>query len=372
MRVNNRAFAFKLKLNKSLEDVSIGQNVLFIWGIGNEMVIKGVKALEEQTGLKAVALMTNGGGHHLFLKHWYDNFPSMRIWVCPTKVPMTVNGQRLQKEYASRWELVDNTTVPHHAYQLLDYFGVGDNMQVDCVVFNQFMSYDDKTSGEAGSCQWIEGHKPKENVTTREFMKSMGTLQADMSCRTDDIMFFHKPTSLLITGHHYEFAYLPKGYKMPEDLKFTGSFFFRNILPGIFFKSGRYDTSLGLHQKRIADFKIHAEQWKEVMKWDFEHACSHHDPPTVCGPDTNYTIMNSEGGVRGHMKRMLEKSGELTGEPNYGFFFGFHANKVGKVAKKEAGYAKKWGKLPELHQGGPGFDACGCHADADAEEAIAQ
>lgn len=202
--MNNRAFAFKLKLNKSLEDVSIGQNVLFIWGIGNEMVIKGVKALEEQTGLKAVALMTNGGGHHLFLKHWYDNFPSMRIWVCPTKVPMTVNGQRLQKEYASRWELVDNTTVPHHAYQLLDYFGVGDNMQVDCVVFNQFMSYDDKTSGEAGSCQWIEGHKPKENVTTREFMKSMGTLQADMSCRTDDIMFFHKPTNLLITGHHYE------------------------------------------------------------------------------------------------------------------------------------------------------------------------
>lgn len=49
------------------------------------------------------------------------------------KVPMTVNGQRLQKEYPSRWELVDNTTVPHHAYQLLDYFGDGANMQVDCV-----------------------------------------------------------------------------------------------------------------------------------------------------------------------------------------------------------------------------------------------
>jgi hypothetical protein len=32
--------------------------------------------------------------------------------VSPTNVLMTVNGQRLQKEYASRWELVDNTTVP--------------------------------------------------------------------------------------------------------------------------------------------------------------------------------------------------------------------------------------------------------------------
>ena len=37
-------------------------------------------------------------------------------------------------------------------------------MQVDCVLFNQFMGYDYKTSGEAGGCQWIEGHKPKENV----------------------------------------------------------------------------------------------------------------------------------------------------------------------------------------------------------------
>ena len=148
---------------------------------------------------------------------------------------------------------------------------------------------------------------------------------------------------------------------MPEELKFTGSFFFRNILPGMFFKTERYDTSLGLHQKRIADFKIHAAQWNEVMKWDFEHACSHHDPPTVCGPETNHAIMNGEGGLHGHMKRVLEKSGELTGEPNYGFFFGFYANKVGKVARKEAEYAKKWGKIP---------DACGCHADA--KEAIAQ
>ena len=205
--MNNRAFAFKLKLNKSIGGLSIGENVLFIWGLGNDMVIEGVKILEKETGLKAVALMTNGGGHHLFLKHWYDNFPTMKIWVCPTKIPMTLNGQRLQKEYSDRWELVDNTTVPHHAYQLLDYFGGGDDMQVDCVVFNQFFTYDDKLSIETGACQWIEGHEPKE-MTAREFMKSMGKLQTDLSCRTDDIMFFHKPTKLLITGHHFEVSYI--------------------------------------------------------------------------------------------------------------------------------------------------------------------
>ena len=77
-------------------------------------------------------------------------------------------------------------------------------MQVDCIVFNQFFGYDDKTSGANGSCQWIEGHEVKENTKTSDFMQNMGNMKADLSCRTDDIMFFHKPTKLLITGHHFE------------------------------------------------------------------------------------------------------------------------------------------------------------------------
>lgn len=79
------------------------------------------------------------------------------------------------------------------------------------------------------------------------------------------------------------------------------------------------------------------------MKWGYEHACSHHGPPGVCGPNTNDSVMNGEGGV----------CGVLDGEPNYDYFFGVGANKVGKIAKKESAYAKKFGTLPELHRGGP-------------------
>ena len=62
-------------------------------------------------------------------------------------------------------------------------------------------------------------------------------------------------------------GYLPKGYVVPKELKFTGGFFFEHIVFGMYFKPGRYNTSLGTHVQRIRDFKAHAQQWQEVMKW---------------------------------------------------------------------------------------------------------
>mmetsp|Transcript_6654 Transcript_6654/g.12996 ORF Transcript_6654/g.12996 Transcript_6654/m.12996 type:complete len:80 (-) Transcript_6654:88-327(-) len=62
-------------------------------------------------------------------------------------------------------------------------------------------------------------------------------------------------------------GYLPKGYVFPEELQFSGGFFFQTILPGMYFKENRYDTSLGTHFQRIRDMKVHSEQWEEVMKW---------------------------------------------------------------------------------------------------------
>lgn len=83
--MNNRSFVFKLKLKESLEGVAAGKDVLFVYAPGGQRIIDGVKQLEKDTGLKAVALMNNGGGHHVFLRLWYDQFPEMSIWVTPTR-----------------------------------------------------------------------------------------------------------------------------------------------------------------------------------------------------------------------------------------------------------------------------------------------
>jgi len=47
-------FAFKLKLKKDLGSHSAGSDVLFLYGLGTEPSVQGIKKLEETTGLKAV------------------------------------------------------------------------------------------------------------------------------------------------------------------------------------------------------------------------------------------------------------------------------------------------------------------------------
>ena len=63
---------------------------------------------------------------------------------------------------------------------------------------------------------------------------------------------------------------------------------------------------------RLGDVKVHAEQWQEVLKWPFEFATSHHDPVTVCGPLDMPEVMDGEGGVKGHIQRKLDQSGEVS------------------------------------------------------------
>lgn len=210
IKINNRAFVFQLTLENSLGGVPAGQDVLFVYGLGKDGAIKGVKNLEKSTGLKAVALLCNGGGHHLQIEKWYIAFPEMRVWVCPTKVPQTDNGERLRSVYPERWELVDNTSTRHHVHQLLHYFGSGENLQVDCIVFNQLNLYKDKTSQAAGIASLGTYKDKKTSKSLFAFMKGFAALSADLSCPIDDVVFYHKATKMAITGHHFAFAYIPK------------------------------------------------------------------------------------------------------------------------------------------------------------------
>ena len=68
MSLNNRSFAFKLTLKKDLDGVKKGRECLFLYGLGGKGTIEGVKKLQDETGLKAVALLCNGSGHHTYLR----------------------------------------------------------------------------------------------------------------------------------------------------------------------------------------------------------------------------------------------------------------------------------------------------------------
>lgn len=149
---NNRTFVLKLKLREDLGGVSKGKECLFVYGLGSDGAIESVKKLEERTGLKAVALLCNGSGHHIFIRKWYNSFPEpFEVWACPTKTPQTENGIALMKDFPNRWQLADNSTTPHHVNQLYKFFGSGGDLQVDCVLFNQLFTYTDAISKKVGS-----------------------------------------------------------------------------------------------------------------------------------------------------------------------------------------------------------------------------
>lgn len=243
-----------MTLKESLGGVAKGKDCLFIFGAHANP--QSIKDLEKETGLKAVALLNNGGGHHIALKPYYEQFPDMSIWITPTRVPTTINGTELRQQFKDRWELADNSTHPHHIYQLEKYFGD----QVDCVLFNQLMAYPDKKSAEVGNYKNSEDKPTKVGVW--EFITKRASLFKMADTRNDDTVFYHKNSKLIITGHHWEFAYIPpSGYELPKELKGEGVFY-GFLMPKMFFSPGRYTTSMASIIPRLADCKIHAEQWQ--------------------------------------------------------------------------------------------------------------
>jgi hypothetical protein len=164
---------------------------------------------------------------------------------------------------------------------------------------------------------------------------------------------------MIVTGHHWEFTYAPKGYTKPEHRKAVGWAF--RLMDSMFVNPGSYVSEYSNGKtERIGDIQIHAEQWQEVMKWDFKYACGHHDVEGVCGPIDNDEIMQGEGGVKGHMKRVLEASGELNGTVDPGSWYPYRpSNAMYKTVQNEAKFIKKYGEPPVLRFGGPNYTAEG-------------
>lgn len=133
------------------------------------------------------------------------------------------------------------------------------------------------------------------------------------------------------------------------------------LMDSMFVVPGRYMSGIAAgNEERMGDPKVHAEQWQEVLKWDFSYGCGHHDVPKICGPIDNETIMEGDGGLKGHMKRVLEESGELTGEAIPGSWWPWKKpNAVYKLMTNEPKFRKKYGEPPVLRFGGPGYNAEG-------------
>ena len=299
----------------------------------------------------------------LFVRHGArERRLGSQIRLCDsTSVPQTSNGEYLRKEFKDRWELADNTTVPYHVYQLLKFFGSGDDLQVDCILHDQLYMYADKHANDCGFT-WSSHKDFEENkiMPAMTFLSVVPGLIGTPAAHADEPLFYHKESGLVISGHQLEFQYLSPKVPFPEDLKQQGGFFYTTIVPKMFFVYGRFTSSLGETMTRLLDPKVHAAQYQEAMKWNFSYIATCHDIPTICGPLDNPEIMEGEGGLKGHLQRELGRTGEWTGEGVPGSWWPWRSpNIVYKVIQSEPKFVASMGPAPPLPLGGPGYDEIG-------------
>jgi hypothetical protein len=288
MELNNRTFVFQLR-GKQPKDV------LLVLGCGNAATIEAVRGLEKSTGANVAWVVSNGGGHHLFLDLWYTAFPAARVLIPAKRIPSTRNGKLLAQKYASRWELMHG---PRPA-QLVEEFG----NELDVVIFDQMFHYSDANAAAA-----MNSPQDHASGTSRlggfSLMMKMGKVMGDKSQPNDEVCFLHKASGLVIAGHNYQFMYTPKDHVPPAKFQMQMGGFPMSLMMKMMMPKGKFVSNFEGDAGPIADPKIHAAEWETVLAWDIRAWTSAHNPPTVCGPDL------SGEAIKAAVRESIHRTGE--------------------------------------------------------------
>src|SRR6185436_6958397 len=89
--INNRCLVFRLRDNQT------GQPVLVVANGVDPLAIPEVRRLEKETGLEVRFIISVGGGHHLMLPAWRDEFTKATVLVGPARIPRTPSAKKLME-----------------------------------------------------------------------------------------------------------------------------------------------------------------------------------------------------------------------------------------------------------------------------------
>jgi hypothetical protein len=290
MELNNRVFVFRIE-NRD------GKEQLLVFGCAAKPTVEAVKSIEKETGLEVAWVVSNGGAHHMFLDLWYQAFPKARIPIPAKRIPFTRNGKNLKEKYADRWELLEGPKPG----PLLDEVGE----HIDIVIFDQLFGYKDESSAKAFDGGALDHSSKPTSYGSFKLMRRFPKLMKDTSQPNDEVALLHRKSGLVIAGHNFPFAFVPKGFKPTKEHKLNlGPFPIGFMLKMMMMKPGAFRSMLEAAPGPIADSKAHCDAWESVLSWDIGAWTTAHDPPTVCGPD-----MNGDE-IKAAIRASLKRSGE--------------------------------------------------------------
>ena len=231
--VNNRCLIFRL------HDTERGEDVLVVSNGVDARVIPEVRRIERQTGLVVRYILSPGGGHHLLMPAWRDEFTTAEVLVGPVRIPNTSGGKKLLA--GGRVRLMDaNDPLPQFRGQL------------DAVLFRGLVGFPDMVSP-------FEGGKDGPGAMFR-VMKEMMSLKMPV----DELWLCHRATGTVIGGENL-------GWILSKETVKGFPFMLRGMM--------KAETVFVQDQARkVSDPKLVSACWKQILSWPCRTLIGYHEP----------------------------------------------------------------------------------------------
>jgi hypothetical protein len=229
--VNNRCLIFRLR------DDRIGKQVLLVANGVDPQAIPEVRRIERETGLEVRYVVSVGGGHHLMLPTWRDEFTRAEVLVGPVRIPRTPSAKKLMEG--------GRVTVMRADDPLPQFKG-----QLDAVVFRGLYGVrDHRTAYEGGG-----------EATMFRTMKLMMSIDDP----ADELWLRHPATETVVAGENLGWILSEKALKaFPLMMRMM-------MKPNSVYVQDK--------ARKVADPAVVAACWDEILKWPSRTLMGYHEP----------------------------------------------------------------------------------------------
>ncbi|HXU83153.1 MAG TPA: hypothetical protein VN914_17280 [Polyangia bacterium] len=233
--INNRCLIFRL------HDARLGCPVLAVVNAVDPVAaIPEVRRLEHETGLPVRYVVSPGGGHHLQIEPWHDQFTEAQVLIAPVRIPLTAHGKELLR--LPRVVLMDaNDPLPQFRGQL------------DAVLFRGLVGVNDHQAAGEGAPDTRFG-----------FMKRMAKLMTlPKKMPAEELWLHHVPTGTVIGGENLAWMY-------PAAALRGQPFMLRSMLKPDRLWIWTFAITTG-------DAATVADSWRRILAWPARTVMSYHD-----------------------------------------------------------------------------------------------
>ena len=250
--INNRCLIFRLR------DDDDGRPVLVVANGVDPLAIPEVRRLERETGLDVRYIISVGGGHHLMLPAWRDEFTKATVLVGPERVPRTPSAKKLMDGA--------RISVMNPADPLPQFAG-----QLDAVLFRGLFGLRDHPTPYEGGPQ----------ATFFRMMKMMMSVDDPI----DELWLRHAESGTIIGGENL-------GWILSEKTLKTFPLMIRMMM--------KADTVyIQDKARKVADRDQVAECWRRILGWRGRTLLGYHEPPgEAFFGDVQATLANAAKAVR--------------------------------------------------------------------------